>query len=211
MLASTLWTLLLFPACTGDDTGATDSKGGDADTDTDSDTDTDTDTDSDTDADIQDARDDVALNADACQSIGGHPEVLGAQVYYWAELETDGAGTWTGPEAWYYFVNDAWADAGGTDCVIQWTITATEDSTGSCGSCDLGLKVTKGTIDVEATTCPSAFYSGYDVTDETYAVERKSGGTSTWYFLSGTQFGAGYWTDAAVNYISDGGCEVAEL
>lgn len=206
-------TLLLFAACgTADptDTSSPADTAGSADSaDTGDTQDTgDTGDTQDTGPAIPDARDAMIRNADACEEIGGHTDVPAAEEYYWGQFvgnETDG---WTGEEAWYLFGNTAWHASGREDCEVHFTVTAVKGNVGKCASCDVGL-VAHAEVDLATTTCSPGQYAGYEVMDEPYAVELLGDGSADWSFpSSGTVFGHGYWVEGALNYLSDGGCDL---
>lgn len=157
---------------------------------------------------LKDVREEMLRSADACLVIGGHNDVPAAQVYYWGEFTGSTADGWTGEEVWYYFGNPKWVEHGLEDCEVHFTVTAGAGNTGACGSCDVGL-IVRAQVDLSSTTCNAAQYAGYETMEEPYAVELLGDGSADWAFpSSGEVFGHGYWIEGAMNYLSDGGCEL---
>lgn len=192
----------------------------DADTDADSDTDTDSDTATDTDTDsgsdsgtdtgdlLPEVLAEMPPGADACQEFGGHSDVEGAQLWYYGTFEGDATTGWTGIERWYIFPNDAWIANAGTECVVEYDVTAVSGPKGACASCDIGFVAT-AQINVDNSTCAAGWWAGYETMEEPYAVETLGDGSADWYFSgSGTLFAHGYWQPVQLNYLGDGGCSV---
>ena len=74
----------------------------------------------------------------------------------------------------------------------------------NCATCEVHAEV-QLTYDGGASTCPEDMYGDSD--SGTYEVDLLTDGTSNWYFLaSGNQFGAGYWNEAGMNFLTDRTC-----
>ena len=211
---------LLFTACepAGDcstdkcveaDTDADADGDTDADSDTDTDTDGDSDADSDTDAEVlPDVLSEMPPGADACQQFGGNSTVEGAQLWYYGLFDGNATAGWTGVERWYLFPNDAWIASGGSECLVEYDVTAVTGSKGACTSCDVGLAVTAN-VNASNSTCTAGWWRGYETMAEEYAVETLGDGSADWSFsASGNIFAHGYWNESAISYLGDGGCSV---
>jgi hypothetical protein len=198
------------PANSDSDTDADSDADTDADSDADSDADTDTDTDADSDADsdadiLRDVREQMVPSSEGCEALSGTP-TEGAREYFWGEYAQGSSSEWSGKEAIYYFANSTWKGNGGADCVIVWDTVATSGGTGACSTCDLGLAVSAN-LNTAETTCPSAMWEGDEFFDEDYAVETAPDGTASWRFASSNnEFGTGFWTSGAANYLSESSC-----
>jgi len=108
----------------------------------------------DTDTDPTDGLPSIAGAEDdpgGCEEISD-AAIPGAASVLYGEYWTEGDGTWSGEERWMLYSNTAWRAAGGEDCEVVWTATASETSPPACTGCDLGLEVTLS-IDNSATTC----------------------------------------------------------
>jgi hypothetical protein len=157
-----------------------------------------------------DPTDDLPGISAASQDPGGCEEVAGSELpgaatmfhgEYW-QVEGE---TWAGQEQWLIFSNAAWRAAGGDDCVVVWSASASETAPPACSGCDIGLSTTLS-LDEGATTCDSELVSGLGDT-ERYGISRSSSGDSSWYFAeSGDEFGAGYHTSTAMNFLTDPSC-----
>jgi len=187
---------------------------GDTDTDTDADSDTDADGDADADADADSDADSDAdadalpdltegLDQDVCENGPGDE---GATTYYLGTyLNVQGA-PFEGTEQWIWYANSDWEAVGGADCVVTWNVVGTECTTDACTDCDLGI-IASAELDLDATTCPKAGYSGMESWEERYAVRYNDDGSASWFFAtSGNDFASGYWTDAGQNFVTDASC-----
>ena len=144
------------------------------------------------------------LDETGCEDLSGNV-TAGATVWFWGEYITADGG-WTGEERMIYFANDAWVDAGGYDCELVWSMTATDTSPGTCTTCDIGLQV-EASLDASQTSCPEGLQTDTETWSESYGIARAEDSTATWYFAdSGTEFGAGYYNDTAINYLSEKSC-----
>ena len=195
--------LVALVACTGDFPDK-DGVSGDADTDTDADTDADSDADSDSDVDdlpdLSSGHDETG-----CEDWEGH-EIPGAASYYYGWMAVDGDG-WSGEESWLLYANDTWVDEEGSDCAVVWTTVATEGDRGFCGTCDLGLDIA-ATLDATRTTCPEDLYKGEEVWSTSYALRYESDSEVTVFYSSnGDELAAGYYSDAAFNYVTTKACK----
>ena len=211
--------LLLLAACTTqqtkapDDTGATgDDTGSDTDTDSGADTDTDPDTDTDTDTDTDSAAEELPdlsqdLDTGAWEDVPGYEDLPGATTYFLGLYLKDGD-IWVGSETWLLYATSEWEAAGGADCQVVWTVSATETSPESCGGCELGLDVS-ATIDASLTTCPEALYEDNESWSVGYDVDLADDGTATVYFASsGNALASGVSVEdgAGFTFVTDADC-----
>ncbi len=188
--------LLMMLSCGDKDDTGTD---GDADTDTDSDSDTDTDTDADPSAVWE------RVDPSHCDAVPGFEGVSGAASYFVGEYRPSGGPT-QGKETWALYANPAWEAAGGADCIVVWSVTASSTGTGSCGSCDFGISV-QAQLDKTASTCAEDLYEGDETFEVDYAVDEREDGTAEWYFASsGTRIGSGLVETGGVSFITDPSC-----
>lgn len=144
------------------------------------------------------------------ESDGTFYPIPGAATYFYGVYERSGD-VWTGEERWIQFANASWKDAGQGDCTVYYGADATETDPSACPSCDIGLD-TVLVVDATLTDCPKDLYTGTDG-ETVYGIKLASDGTSTWFYgnsgtdYSGTQFGAGYYNDGAMSFLSEKACK----
>lgn len=131
-----------------------------------------------------------------------HP---GADAYFVGAYES-GSDGWTGTELWLLYANQAWKDAGGSDCVVTWGASATEGSPTACANCDFSLAVV-ATLDESETTCDKGLWEDELNWSVGYDVKINDDGTSTWYFgKSGSEFASGYSDSNSLNFATSHSC-----
>lgn len=139
-----------------------------------------------------------------CEEVAG-AAIPGAASVFYGEYWTEGDNEWAGEERWMLHSNAAWRAAGGEDCEVVWTATASETSPPACTGCDLGLQTTLS-LDNGATTCDPELVSGLGDT-ATYGIARAGDGEATWYYAgSGDRLGEGYHLSSAMNFLTDPSC-----
>jgi hypothetical protein len=212
----------LFPVgCTSGLSGVDDTEGDsdtDADGDSDADSDADADSDGDIDGDVDGGADDYAerfgisgddpdceaIDLDGCEE----PVVIeGATRFYVGELQFDADDNVSGYEAKVIFANAAWKENNpteGFDCLIVWTVTNGEKSTGT-GAYDYDVSF-HAELDTSRSTCTSGLTNAEGPFDTTYHVG-VAGDHASVYFESGNAFADGTATAHAISYASPGSCE----
>jgi hypothetical protein len=137
---------------------------------------------------------------DGCEELEG-ASYAGAVSYFLGDFQLADE-QWTGTESWILYANEAWKDAGESDCRVVWSIIAEEVSPSECSDCDLGLQL-EASIDDAQTDCPEDIYEGDEQFEANYDVQRSEDGTSSWYFAeTGSLLGEGYHGPEALNYLS---------
>ena len=147
------------------------------------------------------------IDQDNCEdpNLGQSNDVPGAERFFTGDFTITGEDI-TGVEKWVLFANEAWKDAAGAEnCEIVWNVVGRTAETSNCAQCDIGLNMT-ATLDTQASTCIEGPEEGYELQQLAYDVFRKSDGTATWYFPSGTILGEGFHSGDALNYATEGAC-----
>ena len=142
----------------------------------------------------------------------------GADSHFAGSLNVSG-NTVTGDERWILYTNPKWAERGGKDCEIVWSITGTKGPPPpTCGSCSYSVSF-KASPDMSRSNCPEEMMLGRKApTGETVGGEavpfeqsygvQVSGEKATVYFAkSGKRLGEGYANDSAVVWVSDHQCK----
>ena len=137
--------------------------------------------------------------------MGQSNDVPGAERFFSGEFTLSGEDI-NGVEKWILFANETWKEmAGASDCEIVWNVVGRTAPISNCAQCDLGLQMT-ATLDRQASTCIEGPEEGFETQQLSYDVMRKSDGTATWYFPSGTILGEGFHSGNTLNYATEGAC-----
>lgn len=151
----------------------------------------------------------AGLDEDACTTALYYEDVPMATAYWIGAFAIDDADQVTGTETWALFANERWAELGGYDCEIVWTVSGTRHAAFQNGT--YGLTLT-ATVDESCTDCPedesgTPIYVGDTVMTLEYDVVDNSDGTSTVLFAgSGEVLGTGNIDAANVTYVTDHSC-----
>jgi len=136
------------------------------------------------------------------EEYGGIP---GAGTYFRGHYTREEGG-FRGEEVWTLFANDAWQEAGGSNCMVVYEATAEEIEPISCEDCILGLSVVL-TVNTAQSDCPRELSDNTDGSTA-YSVAEDSGGRSHWYFSStGELFATGFYSDDGLNFITEPTCK----
>ena len=131
-------------------------------------------------------------------------EIPGAASYFYGLFVQDGS-MYSGYEQWLIYANESWRAQGYSDCIIQWSVSATEGSPGSATSANFALDVTMN-LDRNASTCPAELMHDLNDTDVGHYDIQITGNSTNWFFASGNSLGSGYANEQALNYISPKSC-----
>ena len=128
------------------------------------------------------------------------PDVPTASIQWFSEITIDGCGALSGYEEARIFPNATFEGQGVAECRVVWAITGVADDP-LLGGTDVGLAIA-AQLDVVETDCDPNPFEDFVAYDEHYNVS-VAGGTTRWFFDSGTEFAAGFGNGSHLSFHYD--------
>ncbi len=142
------------------------------------------------------------MDPEYCENM--QPNVAGATSYFYGIYQRSD-GEWNGEEQWILHPTDAWTATNDETCYVTWSISAVEEASAGCPSCDFSLNVS-GSLNRQKTDCPEGLWENEEQWETTYNVLIEGGNSIVYFQSDGEIVGSGYSTNTAFNFLSDVSC-----